>query len=801
MKLKVIILTFCLVIGKISAKQVITGKITDKESSKPVEMATVKLLQLPDSSFVEGTITDTEGMFMLYKADTLKKYCLKTSMVNYKSAISAVPVKRVDRVNAVGNIVLEPSFVNIKEVVVNGSKISVTELPDRTTYAIPIDIKKTSTDGLDVLRKVPSIQVDYFNESITVEGKTNIKIEVDGVARNKEYLKKLHPSQIDKLEKITSPSGKYDAEVDAVINIITIKEMRYGLKGMVNTQLFPRAKDTYMGRFNGSLDYGLEKISYYIATNGNVQNFGSGSEFERHQGLTALTTNGDIRSKTAGANINGGLIYDPSPFNNLNINVSYNKNGSEGSSVAATENRTNDVLDKSFVNNGRTTSNSDGINANLFFKHKFDKTTQHAYEVEASYYNTLHNKSSNEYWYQYSIPIISDVNNPKTLEENKTDKQNANIQTNYTLPFDSVYTFNTGIGGYWNHFFVENSRFVNSVLSASASPDLNFKELRGSMFMEFSRTFKTGNLKLGTRVEASHININADQVNDFYSVLPYANGQYKLNDKISLKLNYSRRVMRPSSGQLNPFVSLADSQVVVSHGNIHLVPAYRDRFQLTYSMKYGKSLFSGNISPQVYYEYKSKLIQQIIRPMADNPKRFENTPENISNGYETGFGVSLNAQLFVVMFNSYFGYSNNHINGYLDQIETTNRQSWNSNSYVMCPLPMNFRLFAVLNINSPVLSGQTLTKPSPFYLFGMVKQFKNNGSLNITVLNPFAANPFENTTTINNSNFTQRTETNLKVRNAIMISYSYNFKVGKNINAQKRNIEQGGEESVKQLPF
>src|ERR1035437_2644991 len=260
---KILIVLLCLVASNLHARQVITGSLTDKETAKPVEGASVALLQLPDSISVEMSKTNSDGLFAFYKADTIKTYCVRVKHLVYKTTLIAV-LKKKGMMNNLGAIAMEPNTYNFKEVVVNGSKIKVTELGDRTIYGIPDGIKKTSTDGLDVLRKVPSVQVDYLNEKITVNGKSNIKIEVDGVTRDKEYLKRLHPSQVDKMEVITSPSGKYDADVDAVINIVTNPAMRFGLKGLVSGMALPVGKDAYMGRGNASLDYGLEKISYYV---------------------------------------------------------------------------------------------------------------------------------------------------------------------------------------------------------------------------------------------------------------------------------------------------------------------------------------------------------------------------------------------------------------------------------------------------------------------------------------------------------------------------------------------------------
>jgi len=675
MNTRILILLLCLIAGKVNAVQVITGKLTDKETSKPIEMASVELLQLPDSTMVETITTNSEGSFIFYKTDTAKSYCLRIRQLSYKTMVVPVIRKRGSLINNVGAIALEPTVYNIKEVVINGSKVRVTELPDRTVYGISGDMKKTSTDGLDVLRKVPSVQVDYFNENVTVDGKTNIKIEVDGVTRDKEYLKKLHPSQVDKLEIITSPSGKYDADVDAVINVVTIREMRYGLKGNENFQIVPNGQETFLGRANSSLDYGLAKISYYVAANGGGRKFNFNNTLDRTTDTSALHRFGTQPSENYNWNVNGGLIYDPDDKNNLNFNVSYN--GSFGSSRA--DNFSEVYADKSLISKFETVTHSDnknaGITTSLFYKHKFDKKTEHGYEVEANYYNSLYNDNTSRYKNFFAVDTM-----PWQTEENKTKTQNAYIQSNYTLPFDSVYTFEIGISGNYNQFT------VNNISSLTNAPNLDYKEARGGSYTELSRTLKKGSIKLGMRIEAAHVIINSNSKNDYFSPLPYANGQYKINQRTSLKLVYSRRVIRPSSSQLNPFVSSSDN-LTIRHGNINLKPAYRDNFQLTYNAKYGRSKFSGSISPQLFYELKTRLIQNVTQQ--DTLLKgaiFETVPMNISNGYETGLGLSVNSQIFMVMFNSNFRFSYNHIDKYLDQIEAINKSSWNWNSYAVCPL-------------------------------------------------------------------------------------------------------------------
>lgn len=794
MKNKILLVLLCFTVINVHARQVITGSLSDKETAKPVEGAGVELLQLPDSIAIEQSKSNSDGLFVFYKADTVKMYCVRVKHLVYKTRLSPVPKKK-GMINNLGMIALEPNTYNFKEIVVNGSKVKVTELGDRTVYGIPDGIKKTSTDGLDVLRKVPSVQVDYLNEDITVNGKSNIKIEVDGITRDKEYLKRLHPSQVDKMEVITSPSGKYDADVDAVINIVTNPAMRFGLKGMASVMALPVARDAYMGRLNGSLDYGLEKISYYIAANGMLQNFDINSDMNRIAGVSDLQRNSNQVIKGNNGNINVGLIYDPNELNNLNLNVAYKNNTSNVNGEAWNYNRSTNLMNSIFNTETNSKSNNDGLTSSLFYKHKFDKKTQHGFEVELKYYKSLNNTSGTDYRNTDYNPVDTTVlfTGPWQNEKSRTNTQTFTGQTNYTLPFDSVYSFNVGVSGNFNKYNIDNTSSLAQV------PNLDYTDLRLGGYAELSRNFKKGSVKVGSRFETSHVVINSAGSNPYFSPLPYANGFLKFNDNHSIKLSYSRRVIRPTAGQLNPLVSRVDSQTI-SHGNMNLVPAYRDNFQFTYNVKITMGKVTVNLAPQLFYEYKTGLIQTIISQVGAT-NVFESAPANISNGYEAGSGLSVNSQIGKVLFNSNFRYSFNHIDRYQNQIDPTNQRSWNWNSFMMFPVPWDLKVISMFNLNGPVLDGQTVTKMSPFYFVGLVKQFKNNSSLNLIAFNPFASRFFDSTVTLNNNSVYQRTETYMKTTAAFVLMYSYNFKVGKSIEKQKRNVEQSVEDNGFKLPF
>jgi len=789
---KILIVLFCLVAVNANARQVITGSLTDKETATPIVGADVELILLPDSSTLELTKTNSAGLFLFYKADTLNTYCLRAKQMNFKPLILAIDTKKKSMINNIGAITMEPKAFNLKEVVVNGTKVSVTELGDRTVYGIPEAFQKSSTDGLDVLRKIPSVQVDYMNEDITVNGKTNIKIEVDGITRDKGYLKRLHPSQISKMEVITSPSGKYDADVDAVINIVTNPAMRYGLKGMAYLGGMPISSDSYMGLSNGSLDYGMEKVSYYVSANYMPQHFKIESDMNRIAGSDRLQKNGSTAFQGGNANFNAGFIYDPNELNDINLNVSYNNsaNKTENDNWNFSSGNMNSI----FRTVSHSNSKNDGLTSSLFYKHKFDKKTQHGLEAELNYYNSLNSSTTTNFQNTYYSSVDTSELFRSALQKEFTDTKVQNIwgQTNYTLPFDSVYTFNIGLSGNFNKYKTDNT---SSLINAF---NMDYSDFRMGGYAELSRIFKKGSLRIGSRFESSHVIINLGTPTNYSSPLPYVNGSLKFNDANSIKLAYSRRVIRPSSGQLNPFVSMVDSQTV-SHGNKDLKPAYRDNFQLTYNTKVMIKKVSFNVSPQLFYEHKTGLIETILSQNSVT-NLFESVPTNISNGYEAGGALSLNSQIGKVMLNSNFRYSYNHIDRYQNQIDPTNQQSWNWNSFVLFPLPKDFQFMAMTYISGPVLSGQTEIKSSGFFMCGIMKQIKTNHSLRLMAFNPFADKFFNSETTIRNDALYQRQNTYMKSQGSFMLMYVYSFKLGKTFDKAKHGVEQQVQDNLIKLP-
>ena len=178
---------------------------------------------------ITGVITLTDGGYLLEKIKP-GNYFLRASFVGYRSNGKEVTVNEGQGEIAVDTIYLAEITTALNEVTVVGERLKGKEMVDRTVYAIPEVVSKASSNGYDLLKKIPQVNVDFQN-NITLNGSSNFIIQVDGRQRDREFLARLLPSDIQTIEIISNPSGKYEGNIDGVINIILKKEARYGING------------------------------------------------------------------------------------------------------------------------------------------------------------------------------------------------------------------------------------------------------------------------------------------------------------------------------------------------------------------------------------------------------------------------------------------------------------------------------------------------------------------------------------------------------------------------------------------
>jgi outer membrane receptor protein involved in Fe transport len=769
-----------LLVTSIAAQsQNIGGKVCFEKDKTPVQFASVALLQLPDSAMITGVITLTDGGYLLEKIKP-GNYFIRASFVGYRSNGKEVTVSEGQGEIAVDTIYLAEITTALNEVTVVGERLKGKEMVDRTVYSIPEVVSKSSSNGYDLLKKIPQVNVDFQN-NITLNGSSNFIIQVDGRQRDREFLARLLPTDIQSIEIISNPSGKYEGNIDGVINIILKKEARYGMNGNVAASLKPFHKVT--SATQGSIDYSLGKVTFYgtgtYITQGLNISSTSDSRFTTIDSTTSTYGEGGI--KVSLGSVNSGFDYYLNDRNNLSFNISYkpirqNVDIPNTTILFKGDNPLNTI-------SSLTTNNlqSDETAFSLFYKKTFRKPVEE-FTAEASYY--IFNSVSGNDFTNTRHPYNSDV----ILDTYSRLEDDLNRRNYFSGKLDFVYPvgLNAKIeAGY--HFYYQQMAYDFNIDKQAESNLFEYSEFRNSAYGGIALNLKKFGFQASLRVENSHIMADSVTRPDYSCFLPSANVQYKFSASHNLKLTYNRRINRPGIYDMNPYWKIGQSYDI-TQGNPDLRPDYRDRLQLTHTWNFGSNYFS----PYVYDEFFSDRVSSrysIIRSPINGALTTISKPFNLLSGYEYGGGI--NAMLWYVNINAriYNGHYSTYTEGTFT-IPARDYFSYSIQSYAF----VNFdkkkttTAFLYLAYNGVSINAQSKTYNLPLYGLGGQWQLKNH-SIGIFWLLPFSKDINYQRIETETAAYTSTNTTGIDFAGFIQFSYSYRFNKGRSVKKLGHKVE------------
>ncbi|MBN1950532.1 MAG: TonB-dependent receptor [Bacteroidales bacterium] len=780
---KVSIAILCILyIGTLQA-QTLKGFVYSTPDMNPVEFANVLVLNLPDSVMVKGVITYTDGQ---YSVEGIKpgNYYVKASFIGYRPGGTAVEMKEGEKVCTADTILLQEATEELEEVVVTGDLIRAKELVDRTVYEILPEIEKTSTNGYDVLKKIPSVQVD-FNNNVTLDGKSNFIIQVDGKQRDKEFLARILPGDIESVEIIHNPSGRYSGDIEGVINVILKKEARVGINGYVGAQLKPIGKPTLAAM--ASLDYGREKITFYVSAYTFRQSLNNTTiSYNRItmpvdpvvDSILDITGTGDF--SVVGTGINSGFDYYIDDRNSLSLNYSYRPFTMINNLVNTGDITVDDQLVNTQISESNIRTSSGENNISLFYRKKFKKPIQELI-LESNYYffNSSDDNSFSRTLYPFNESVVLDSSGSSEMTVN--DRNYFSSRIDYVQPIGVSMRLEAGY-----EFYVQNMNY-NFVSTNNAQSNLyNYAELRNSAYVSYFWNLKKLSLQGTVRIENSQIDINDEYSPHYTSILPNANIMYKMNSKNTFKFTYNRRINRPDVYNLNPFEKL-NNDYSFSSGNPYLNPEHKDRLQLTYTLNFKKI----NFAPYLYHEYYSNQISnRSTLVVSENTGNFamRSSPENMLTGYEQGIGLNTTIVAFNINGRIYKG----HFNAFSDSLTTIQEQdyfSYRINAQAFAPLfKEKINVFAFMNYGGVNHSAQTLSYNPLIYGFGLQQNIKNH-SWGIIYILPFSSKVTINKTITETPVIYSQNTSTFDASWFIQVMYSYKFNKGRSIKKADRKSE------------
>jgi hypothetical protein len=596
----------------------ILGKVIDKDTKQPLEYATVVVKNL-NGEIITGGITGVDGSFDVIVARGT--YNISVEFISFKTHT----IKNIDinKTTDLGVISLEIDAQALDEVEIIAEKSTVEIRLDKKIYNVGKDMTVKGGSASDVLDNVPSVTVDVEG-NVSLRGNDNVKILVNGKPSGlvglsgTDALRQLPADAIEKVEVITSPSARYDAEGTAgILNIILRKGKAQGFNGSLSVN----AGDPDNFGASANVNYRTKKANFFNSTGYNYRNAPGNSK----SNTTYFNENGSISSfrneKTTYDRENNrfnttfGVEYFLSDKSSLTGTVLYRK--SDGEDISTNINNTLDLLSNPIRTYQRVENEEEEdetIEYSFNFTQNF-KTDGHKLIVDFQYGKS--NENSDAYISDFDTFPSFIQNNP---EKNSTDEESKDIlvQADYVLPIGENAQFEFGFKADINKLttdylvedFDENTnQFYNNT---NFSNTLNFDQDVYAVYSQYGKKINKFSYLLGLRSETTDRRINLIQTDEVYNkkfteLFPTVNLGLEFNDSESLTLGYSKRLRRPRHWFLNPFESRT-SETYIRKGNVNLDPTYTNSFDLGYLKRWNK--FTLNSS--VYYQHAVNNIEMAI---------------------------------------------------------------------------------------------------------------------------------------------------------------------------------------------
>ena len=751
--------------------QNIRGIVSYEKDKTPVQFASVALHNLPDSAIITGVITLTDGGYSLEKIKP-GNYFVKASFVGYRPAGKAITVTGEEKEILADTIFLAEVTTALNEVTVVAERLKGKEMVDRTVYSIPEVVSKSTSNGYDLLKKIPQVNVDFQN-NITLNGSSNFIIQVDGRQRDREFLAKLLPTDIQSVEIITNPSGKYEGNIDGVINIVLKKEARYGMNGNIAQSLKPFHKVT--SATQGSIDYSIGKATFYVT--GTYISQGLNISTTSENIFTALdstaSTYGRGGIKVYMGSVNGGFDYYMNDRNNLSFNISY-KPVQQDVDIPNTTTLFKGTSPLNTISSLTTTKmHSDETAFSLFYKRTFSRPVEE-FTAEASYY--IFSSNTGNYFANTRYPYNSDV----ILDTYSRNEDDINKRNYFSGKLDYVYPLGMTArieAGY--HFYYQDMGYDFNIDNQAISNLFEYSELRNSGYVGFTMNLKKYGFQTTLRAENSHIMADSVTKPDYTCILPSANVQYKISAAHNIKLTYNRRISRPGIYQMNPYWKIGQSYDI-TQGNPNLRPDYRDRIQLTYTWNFGSNYFSPYIYDEFFTDKVSSRFSIITSPVNGLPTTLSK-PFNLISGYELGGGI--NAMLWYVNINARIW--NGHYDKFTEGTFTIPAKDYfsysiTSTGFVNLDKKKKTTAFVYLAYNGVNIDAQVKTYTLPLYGLGGQWQIKDH-SVGVFWLLPFSKEIDYQRTETGTAAYTSTNTTGIDFSGFVQFSYTYKFNRGRNV--------------------
>jgi len=615
-RLALALLLWLLATTGVLAQTILTGRALDEAKQQSLSFANVVLkVATPEGKVVQAAVADEQGRFVLLgvKAGSYQLHVLQLGFVTHTQSVQvAAGPTTLD----LGILALKPAAQNLGEVVVTARKPLLAQKPDRVTMNVDGSLLAAGNSAYDVLAAAPSVQL-VEGRPLQFRGKTGVVILLNGKrlpggTSLETLLASIPGDQIDRIELISNPSAKYDADAaGGVIEIYTKRAKELGWSANLGANL--RQGQRTGGGFNGGLRVSTPKFDLaasgsFARRGGFERSTGSRQFFVGNEAIANLAQSSDLTKTLQDQSFSGSLNYHPSARTTLGIDADMQGGSLAGAGWADA------VLTQPA---GRTTSavqedvllQENFTNYTAFYKHELDSL--HSSFLLSTTYATLHNNQHQTFNQQIQGPsdsvglpshfrnYIPAVYHISTTAADYTKVYGANARLEAGLKYTDTRN--------------QSRQQAESLMSGAWMPQtltpfaqLGYQEQVAAGYLNLNHTVGKLSLQAGLRAERTHYRVEHGIDSTYLNLFPNLRADYKVTESYTASLAYAKNTNRPAYESLIPYERFLDTYTS-QRGNARLRPEYAHSFSWNnlykgYSLQLSYTQTTGAISQLYLYD-------------------------------------------------------------------------------------------------------------------------------------------------------------------------------------------------------
>lgn len=635
MKIKITLFSFFIFISSLVAQEKngsITGKIIDSQSKEGIGYSTVLVKE--NGKVVASAATKEDGSFTFSNLVN-KNLLLEVNFVGYKKYSQEVNLSTSNSVN-VGTISIASESKEIETVTVVKERSTIEQKADRKVVNVGKDLIASGTTASEIFNNIPTVSIDPQTKELSLRGNSNVRVLIDGKPTNidaTQLLQQIPSASIKQVELITNPSAKYNPEGNSgIINIILHKNTKGGFNGSITSGVTfgvtPKTNQSL------NLNYKVGKVNFYTNygfNHGKNRNFGFvDSErvgFENSQDFKFSNVNTSHLLKI-------GADYYINDNNTLSFFTNWNFFDGKGKSRTISDYLTlADAVQDNWNNSGNTTQTYD-----LAYKHNFAK------KGETIDFQVNHSKTDNEDLSNFlnnGNYSLNDINGKSTYSQFNID---------YVNPISESAKLEVG---YETRLQGGKNLFNDFQATATTTNKFDYNRNIHALYANYSKSFGKFSAQVGARAELynlyahpkkestdASLNSDATITDEIFTIYPSAYLSYKPNDNNTFNINYTRRVDRPSNGQINPIREWRTVNME-SRGNPALEPQFTNSFELNYT----RITKIGSITSAVFYRLIQDEISRVTFTDPNDTNFYIMSFSNFKNNQSMGAEINANLKL------------------------------------------------------------------------------------------------------------------------------------------------------------